>query len=363
MEALINFILDQICKIQSIPAPTFNELERGKYILSIFQNFKLQNVEMDSSGNVYGFLPGGPKKPLIISAHLDTVHSKDIDHRISKTEEIWSAPGIGDNVLALASLIGLINYYKKNSRPLSGGVWFIANVGEEGLGNLVGIKKVVERFGDNVNAYIVLEGLGLGVIFHKALGVQRFRVEVKTKGGHAWGDYGNPSAIHEIAKFISQLNLIQIPREPRSSLNIGTIVGGTTINSIACYASCDIDIRSEKEGTLFWIIDTLQRLIEKNSKNDVEYTISKIGSRPSGEISVNHWLVQLAIESLDQMGMKPVLATGSTDASYPLSKGLPAICICITQGGNVHTADEFIELKPIQKGIEQVMYIIDHAWN
>lgn len=362
MDTLIDFILGQIEKIQEIPAPTFNEKSRGNYILSIYKEYELQNVEMDSLGNVYGFLPGGPEKPLVISAHLDTVHAEEIDHSISKTTETWTAPGIGDNVLALASIIGLIKYYKNKNKLLDGGVWFIANVAEEGLGNLAGIKKVVERFGENVKAFLVLEGLGLGVIFHQALGVQRFRVEVKTEGGHSWGDYGNPSAIHEIAKFISQLYLIQLPREPRSSINIGTIFGGTTINSIASYATCDIDLRSEEESTLSQLKETIIRIIEQNKKLDVKYFISEIGSRPHGEISANHWLVQLAVESLNQIGVRAVLATGSTDASYPLSKGLPAICICVTKGGNVHTINEFIELSSIHKGIEQIIYIIDHIW-
>ncbi len=234
---------------------------------------------------------------------------------------------------------------------------------EEGLGNLNGIKKVVDRFQDKVKAYIVLEGLGLGVIFNKALGVRRVRISINTAGGHSWGDNGNPSAIHELAKFIVAINAITLPASPRSSINVGTIQGGTTINSIASHSSCDIDVRSVDEMTLQWIMEKISRVVENQNSAETVFHISEIGSRPTGETPDNHWLVRLAVQSLKRIGINPVLAIGSTDASYPMSKQLPAICISITQGGNVHTTKEFIEIEPIRKGLEQILYIVQHAWD
>ena len=281
----------------------------------------------------------------------------------TRTEKIWTGPGIGDNTLALATILGLLDYFESTSTSLLGGIWFVANVSEEGLGNLNGIKKVVDRFQDQVKAYIVLEGLGLGVIFNKALGVRRVRISINTAGGHSWGDNGNPSAIHELAKFIVAINAITLPASPRSSINVGTIQGGTTINSIASHASCDIDVRSVDEMTLQWIMEKISRVVEDQNSSAAVFHISEIGSRPTGETPDNHWLVRLAVQSLNRIDINPVLAIGSTDASYPMSKRLPAICVSITKGGNVHTTKEFIELEPITKGLEQILYIVQHAWD
>ena len=239
----------------------------------------------------------------------------------------------------------------------------MANVSEEGLGNLNGIKKVVDRFHDQVKAYLVLEGLGLGVIFNKALGVRRVRISIDTAGGHSWGDHGNPSAIHEIARLIVAINSIKLPASPRSSINVGTIQGGTTINSIASHASCDIDVRSIDEITLESIMEQIFRTVDGKLSSGAEIHISEIGSRPNGETPENHWLVQLAVQSLNRINITPVLAIGSTDASYPMSKKLPAICVSITRGGYVHTTKEFIEIEPIKKGLEQILYIVQHAWD
>lgn len=363
MDKIIDFILREVEKIQSIPAPTFKEKKRGEYLFSQFKGFELQSIEIDSIGNVYGFLPGGEEEPLVISAHLDTVHSIEIDHSISKTESIWTGPGVGDNTLALATLLGLLNYFDSTPIQLKGGIWFVANVSEEGLGNLDGIKKVINRFGDQVKAYLVLEGLGLGVIFNKALGVRRVRISINTAGGHSWGDQGNLSAIHELARLIVAINSIKLPASPRSSINVGTIQGGTTINSIANYACCDIDVRSVDETTLQSIMEQINRKVEIQSSNEAEIHISEIGSRPNGETPENHWLVQLAVQSLNRINITPILAIGSTDASYPMSKQLPAICVSITRGGYVHTTKEFIEIEPIKKGLEQILYIVKHAWD
>lgn len=363
MDNELAFILHEVEKIQTIPAPTFNEQNRGEYLFNRFKKFKLQSVEIDTIGNVYGFLPGGAGEPLVISAHLDTVHSIDVDHSIIKTDEIWTGPGIGDNTLALATLLGLLDYFKSTPISLEGGIWFVANVSEEGLGNLNGIKKVVDRFSDQVRAYLVLEGLGLGVIFNKGLGVRRIRVSINTAGGHSWGDHGNPSAIHELARFIVEINSIKLPASPRSSINVGTIQGGTTINSIASHATCDIDVRSVDEMTLHWIMEKISRTVDDQISSGAVFHVSEIGSRPNGETADNHWLVRLAVQSLNRIDINPILAIGSTDASYPMSKQLPAICVSITQGGNVHTTKEYIELGPIRKGLEQILYIIHHAWD
>jgi acetylornithine deacetylase/succinyl-diaminopimelate desuccinylase-like protein len=362
MDTYIDLILENLENIQKIPSPTFDEKERAEFIFKEYLNRGLHNVQMDTLGNVYGFFPGGTQKSMVISAHLDTVHARTIPHIILKNEDTWSGPGIGDNTLALAAQIGLIEYFK-NTKELPGGVWFVANVAEEGLGNLNGIKAVVDKFSNQVLAYLVLEGLGLGVIFHRGLGVNRYRLIVKTRGGHSWGDYGSPSAVHELSKMVAKFCDLQLPGKPKTTLNVGTITGGTTINSIADLASCDIDLRSVDPKILEILIGNIHSIIQKSQKTGVDITLEIIGQRPFGSIDSQHWMVKLAEDALERSQIRPILAIGSTDASYPLSLGYASVCVSLTRGGFVHTPKEYIELKPIRRGFEQLIFMIKNSWD
>ena len=352
-------ILYEIEHIQSIPSPTFHENERGQYIFNAFLKRDLQSVEIDSIGNVIGFLPGlNSTAQIVVSAHLDTIHDLSIDHQIRKESTRWIAPGIGDNTTSLSIMLALIDYFKEESNQSAVGIWFVANVQEEGLGNLTGIKQIVDRFLNSVRAYLVLEGIGLGTIYHRGLGVKRYQLDVQTKGGHSWGDFGKKSAIHELVTLMNKLLQLDIPKSPRYSFNFGEIAGGVSINSIASYAQCKFEFRSIEKNQLLIIERMINKVIKSNPDPEVVYSLKNIGERPYGEIPEKHWLVQLAIESLDQLGVKPNLSIGSTDANYPLSLGYPAICVCLVRGGNVHTINEFIEPSTIIFGFMQIQNII-----
>lgn len=363
LDEILANTLSEIENIQSIPAPTFHELNRSDYMLAAFAQRGLESVEKDLIGNVLGFLPGGQEKPIVISAHLDTVHDLQTKYEIRKKLSHWEGAGVGDNTTSLATLLSLIDYYQVEKDQLKGGIWFVANVGEEGLGNLIGIKKVVDHFRDQVHAYVVLEGIGLGIIYHQALGVKRYQLSVHTNGGHAWGDKGKKSAISELVFRINRLLKMEIPKIPKSSLNIGTISGGGSINSIAKQAYCQFEFRSSDKRVLNKMDAKIKNLLLAESSQDVVIELELIGERPYGFIPEDHWLVQCAISSLKQIGIEPVLGIGSTDASYPLSKGYPSICVCISTGGAVHTENEFIDINSISKGILQVRNLIDHIWD
>jgi acetylornithine deacetylase/succinyl-diaminopimelate desuccinylase-like protein len=362
-ENVVGQILSEIENIQSIPSPTFHENNRGTYIFNAFLKRDIQSVEVDSIGNVIGFLPGSNSKDqIVVSAHLDTIHDFSIDHQIRKELTRWIAPGIGDNTISLAIILVLIDYFKEEPNLTAGGIWFVANVQEEGLGNLSGIKQIVDRFTNSVRAYLVLEGIGLGTIYHRGLGVKRYQLEVQTRGGHAWGDFGRKSAINELVSMMNKLMQLDIPKSPRYSFNFGEISGGVSINSIANYAECKFEFRSIEKNQLLIIERMINKIIKSNLDPDVVYSLKGIGERPFGEIPEKHWLVQLAIESLNQSGVKPNLSIGSTDANYPLSLGYPAICICLARGGNVHTINEFIEPSSIILGFMQIQSIIKKIW-
>jgi tripeptide aminopeptidase len=157
---------------------------------------------------------------------------------------------LGDNSLGVAALFGLVWALRERKIELEGDVWFVANVGEEGLGDLRGMKAIVDRFGADVLAYLVLEGMALGHVYHRAVGVKRYRVKARTKGGHSWSDYGQPSAVHELAKLVVQLTALDLPKEPRTTMNVGKISGGTSVNVIAAEAFMDLDLRSEGQEAL-----------------------------------------------------------------------------------------------------------------
>ncbi len=360
---LTDLVLQELEKIQIIPAPTFDEIDRSQYLYQAFQAQGLSQVEMDGIGNVYGFLPAGEGKPVVISAHVDTVHAKSVDHSIRKEALRWFGPGIGDNSLSLAALIGLSHHFQNQPAQLPGGIWFVANVGEEGLGNLAGMRAVTARFNGESQAFIVLEGIGLGAIFQQALGLKRYEMQVNTAGGHAWADYGKPSAIDELAKFIIAAKKIAGTEKGEVSLNFGNIFGGSTINSIANYSICRFEVRAIREALLNQTLRKIDQFVKKASSAEVEYSLKEIGSRPFGGLEENHWLIQKAVKALTEIGIHPYLMTGSTDASEPLSRGYPSVCICLTRGGNIHTSSEFIEIEPLESGLQQVIHLVNNLWN
>jgi len=242
-------------------------------------------------------------------------------------------------------------------------IWFVANVGEEGLGDLRGMRAVNQRFGNDVIAYLILEGLALGHVYHRAIGVRRYRISVKTAGGHSWSDYGQPSAVHELASLITQLTAIRLPREPRTTMNIGTISGGTGINVLASDAKCELDLRSEDSKILNDLVNQVEELFVHANRAGVSVSVEVIGERPAGEILADHPLVKLALSCTREQKVEAVLTAGSTDANIPLSLGIPAVVMGITTGGAAHTTNEYINLAPIKSGMASIIGFVERAYS
>ncbi len=360
---LLRYVIDKACSIQQIPAPTFAESERADYLLAELSHIGLQEVSKDAAGNVFAGWPGRGEACLVLSAHLDTVHRDPPPLPLERSNDRITGPGIGDNSLGLACLLGLGRHLVESKDEFGGQIWLVANVCEEGLGNLAGMQAVVQRFSKSASAYLILEGVGLGQVCHRGLGVMRLRVTAETAGGHPWGNYGAPSAIHELAALITSLTGLSLPRKPRTTLNVGVIQGGTAINTIAAKAWFDLDLRSEDQATLTRLTNRVKRLVKSRIRPGVAMKIESIGTRPAGGIRPSHPLVKLALDTLVDLNVPANLEIGSTDANYALSLGFPAICLGITRGGNSHTVNEYIELAPIQTGMEQVLQIIHRAWD
>jgi len=358
-------VLDLAMQIQQIPAPTFSEGMRGEFVRSLFVNEKLEDISMDSLGNIYGRLPGKQKKAkaLIVSAHLDTVFPTGTKLQIREEAGRVFAPGIGDNSIGVAALSGILWSIREQKLGLDHDIWFVANVGEEGLGDLRGMRAVVDRFGDDVIGYLVLEGLALGHVYHRAIGVRRYRITAKTRGGHSWSDYGQPSAVHELAEMITQLTSIRLPREPRTTMNVGLIHGGTGVNVLAAEAKCELDLRSEDPAMLARVASQVEDIIFHWGRDGVKVQAEIIGERPAGEILADHPLVKLATGCLYAQGLDAVLTTGSTDANIPLSRNIPAVVMGVTTGNGAHTLNEYIDTEPIEQGMESLIGFIKAVGN
>lgn len=364
-----NKLLELAIQIQQISAPTFAEGARGEFVRELFEKEKLKDVSIDSIGNVFARMPGKQKKakPLIVSAHLDTVFPSSTNLQVKSEAGKVIAPGIGDNSLGVASLFGIVWSLKKSfaedggKSMLKHDVWFVANVGEEGLGDLRGMREVVQRFKDNVIGYLILEGMALGYVYHRAIGVKRYRITTKTAGGHSWSDYGSPSAVHELANVITKLTSLRLPREPRTTMNIGTIHGGTGVNVLASEATCELDLRSENPKTLAKLVHQVEDILIHASRDGVKVSAEVIGERPAGEISAEHELVKLAVKCLEEQNLSATLTTGSTDANIPLSQNIPAVVLGITTGGGAHTVNEYIDTEPMEKGMASVVRFVEEV--
>jgi acetylornithine deacetylase/succinyl-diaminopimelate desuccinylase-like protein len=378
--SLIHRLLDLAVAVQQIPAPTFAEGPRAAFIREKFSSEGLCDITIDEVSNVYGRLPGaGFAPPLVISAHLDTVFPASTGLTVTRTPERIYGPGIGDNSLGVAGLVGLIwalrrrlelrtfayegdCYRNSGNLRLPGDIWVVANTGEEGLGDLGGMRAVVERFGEHVLAYLILEGMALGHVYHRALAVSRYRITLRTAGGHSWVDYGKPSAVHELAGLITRLAALPLPAHPRTSLNVGVVEGGTTVNTIAAEAHLELDLRSEGARALNDLVSWVETLVKAANRPDVQAVVESIGQRPAGKISAAHPLVRLAQQTLAEQGLHPTLTIGSTDANIPLSRGLPALCLGLSTGGGAHTLNEYVNIPPLNQGMEQILGVIEGAF-
>lgn len=363
MQDLLPQVFDLLIAIQQIPAPTFAEKARGRFVSERFSAEGLQDVRTDAVGNVYARLPGAggsQQPPLVVSAHLDTVFPAATDLTCQRSAERIAAPGIGDNSLGVAGLFGLV-WALRRQPPLAGDLWLVANVAEEGLGDLLGMKAVVDHFGAAPRGYLILEGMALGSIYHRALGVERYQITCRCQGGHSWGDYGRPSAVHELARLVMHLERIPRPGGPRHSLNVGVFHGGTTVNTIAAQASLELDLRSEDGRVLADMAAQAERLVRSNSRSGehaVAFSMERIGSRPAGDLPAGHPWLDLAARALQAEGIEPNLTIGSTDANVPLSRGLTALVMGLTRGGGAHTVNEYIETAPVSKGLAALTSLV-----
>jgi acetylornithine deacetylase/succinyl-diaminopimelate desuccinylase-like protein len=354
-------IVEQAIAIQQIPAPTFAEAERAAYIEARFVEIGLVDVAQDELHTVYGRFPAlqpNGRSPVIISAHSDTVFPAGTDLTVRREGHLIHGPGIGDNSTGVAGLIALAQSLRLHEiRPL-GDIWFVSNVGEEGLGDLCGMRAVVDRFGGEAT-YLVVEGGLYGQISHQAIGVERYEIVVRTAGGHSWGNFGRRSAIHELGRLITAVDTLKVPAPPKTTYNVGLIEGGTSINTIAQTAKMLLDLRSEEPQQLAVLVAEIEKLVSKMAKqSDIAIKMTQIGSRPAGHLRRDAPLVQQAVAALRHVGCQQInTIASSTDANVPLSRGFTAVCIGLTESGNAHRLDEYMDSTCLPAGMSQLLLL------
>lgn len=359
-------------ELTEIEAPPFKEERRAKEFAERLKLAGIENVWIDSIGNVIGFLKGSVgNKNIAVDAHIDTVFPEGTDVKVRVKNDTLFAPGIGDDTRGLAMILTLAETIKKNNIEPINNIIFIGTVGEEGLGDLRGVRYLFKNKTPKIDSWIAIDGGSIGRVNNQALGSYRYEVIFDGPGGHSWGAFGLVNPHHAlgsgIKNFINKADAYT-SSGPKTSYNVGVINGGTSVNSIPFKSSMLIDIRSIEPNRLDDMEEILYNSMQealkeqnemKRSGPDLTLTINKIGNRPSGIVEESVPLIQKTIAATQYMGVEPRLTIGSTDSNIPISLGVPAVTIGRGgDGGGAHSLDEWWINKEGYKSIQLALLIL-----
>lgn len=355
-----SWTMEQQTSICEVAAPPYGEAARGKEYAKRLAAQGLLDIRTDSEGNVISRYAGStaPKPVIVFSAHLDTVFPEGMDVKVTRDGARYKGLGIGDDCRGLAVLLAVAKAFKENNVKLAGTVLFVATVGEEGQGDLRGVRHLfTKELKGQVDGFISVDGTGLRVT-SRGVGSNRYKVTYKGRGGHSYGAFGMPNPAHAMGRAIARIADIEVPTSPKTTFNVGTVTGGTSVNSVPIEVSMELDIRSESPKELAALDERLKAALrygleaEKKrwpeSKAPLELEIKTIGVRPAAEPGDDLPIIQKTLGAAKALGI-PIFATGngSTDSNIPMSLGIPAVTI--GGGGrspNAHSIDEWFEEGP-----------------
>lgn len=355
--------------ITEIPAPPYKEQTRAYYFKKRLEDLGLHNVTMDEEGNVLGLYPGsGNNKKLLVTAHLDTVFPEGTDTTVRKEDGLLYAPGISDDTRGLAEVLAIVEAMKKTEIQPAADILFGGTVGEEGTGDLRGVKHIFDSR-DDIDSFISIDGSPSNQITYQGTGSYRYNVTYQGPGGHSFADFGQPSPIHAMGRAIHKLADLETRAEPKTTFSVGMADGGTSINAIAEKASMKVDLRSNDKNALNQLDVQFSEMVqasvsEENNRWDSKLLCvdcEKIGDRPPAQQSQHSIIVQTICSAHEGMGMEAKLAgPGSTDANYPMSLGIPSVALGIGgNAGGVHTDEEWYDPQgawmAVQKNFMSVM--------
>jgi acetylornithine deacetylase/succinyl-diaminopimelate desuccinylase-like protein len=373
-------IMDWQAQMVAIPAPPFGEQARSNWLTARFVEAGLSHVQATPIGNVFGFLPAANLSPdstgpvVVISAHLDTVFPADTPLHPLVDGDRLEAPGACDNAAGVVGMLAIAHALVQAGVELPASLLFLGNVGEEGEGDLRGIRDFYSQtdLAGRIAANIVLDGAGADSVVTQALGSKRYLVVIRGPGGHSFTDAGTPNPIAALASALALLAETDLPEEPRTTLNLGTIHGGTSVNSIPESAQASIDFRSTGPEQLLRLEVALHRAVEdavdhwnsvavaggRPGKAQLSFTIDKIGDRPAANLPADSPLLE-TLRAVDRhLGLHTDLRLGSTDANIPLSMDIPALSMGAGgEGGGAHTQAEWYSARGREIGLKRVLLL------
>ena len=363
--------LRELIALTQIPAPPFKEAERGKRYAEMLRAAGADSVYIDDVGNVVAVRRGTKRSRVVaLAGHLDTVFPEGTDVRVKQRGDTLFAPGVGDDTRGLIAMLQVLRGMVNASIRTEADVWFVGTVGEEGLGDLRGVKHLFRNGAPRIDSFIAVDGDGDADITNAAIGSKRYRVTFKGEGGHSFGDFGAASPIHALGRaihFFDDAARRYTSNNPRTTYNIGRISGGTSVNSIAFEAWMEVDMRSDDSRRLsaldsIFHVSMVRALNEQNEArgrgSELTLEARLVGDRPTGTTAAGTPLVQRAMAVTRYFGLTPRLDESSTDANVPIARGIPAITIGRGGiGGNSHSPDEFWVNTNGTRGIRRILLI------
>jgi acetylornithine deacetylase/succinyl-diaminopimelate desuccinylase-like protein len=355
-------------RLCEIPAPPFKESARAHAYADAFRAAGLRNVRIDKAGNVIGERPGRLARPrLVMSAHLDTVFPEGTDVRVRRTGAILAGPGIADDCRGLAVLLAVARALDAARIETQGPVTFVGTVGEEGLGDLRGVKALVgDTLRGAVDRFVSIDGDG-HTITNVAVGSHRYRVTFRGPGGHSYDSFGVANSVHAVGRAIAHLADLMVPADPRTTFNVGRVGGGTSVNAIADEAWMEVDLRSSSAAALEALDRQFQQrvrqaLAEENERwkqnGRLTVAIEKVGDRPAGRLEAESPMVRTAAAVTRALGLPVRLDEGSTDANVPIGLGIPAITVGGGGAGSgAHTVKETFDTTDSWRGTQRALLL------
>ena len=360
--------LDAQARICQIPAPPFHEEKRGLEFQRLFQELHLQNVRIDKVGNVIGVRPGRSAHPnLVFAAHLDTVFPEGTDVRVTRMGTLMKGPGISDDCRGLALMLAVIRALDEGHVRTPGTITFVADVGEEGLGDLRGMKSLFfDTLKGQIDKFVSVDGTGFGLT-HVGVGSNRYKVTFRGPGGHSYGAFGMANPIQAMGRAIAKIDAFQVPSQPKTTFNVGRVGGGTSVNAIPFEAWMEVDMRSVDPGALKELDARFhaaiqQAVSEENARWDgrgaVTASAELVGVRPAGQTPKDSAIVETALAVSRAMHIDEALREGSTDANVPMNLGIPAITISGGgDGAGVHSLNESFDARDSWRGTQSALLL------
>jgi len=349
----------ELIALTEVPAPPFKEKKRGDAFLALMRQSNLTDVEIDGAGNVLGVRKGNGSGPMLaVLAHMDTVFPEGTDVTVKRDGRKFSAPGVGDNTRGLALMLELIRAMDAGKFQTAGDVLFVGNVGEEGEGDLRGVKFIFQqgKYKDRIRNFIAIDGGEQSTITNGGVGSRRYRVTFKGPGGHSYSAFGTVNPAFAMGNAIAKFSRVQVPSEPKTTYSIGVVRGGTSINAIPFEVSMDVDMRSESCDALEKVEDQLLAIVREatDEENKARSTNGGkivtdpkvIGDRPCGKTAETTPLVQTVVAAVTAFGIKPEFESSSTDANLPMNLGIPAVNIGRGPSFRSHSLDEYTLIDP-----------------